>query len=287
MEIGSNALLNLQTTAELRQTVQTWKRDGLSIGLAPTMGYLHEGHLTLVRAAKQNNDRVIATIFVNPVQFVEGEDFERYPRDEARDLAMLQREGADAVFVPQPGDIYPAGFSTYVEPPAPSKGWCGAARPGHFRGVCTVVSILFNLTQPDRAYFGRKDAQQMAVIRRMTADFAFPIEIIGLPTVREPDGLALSSRNAYLNDDQRKQALALTQTLQRGVERFRAGEQNAQRILDEAKKTINAIEGVRLDYLGAVDENTFEAVSTIQKGNLYIGAVYVGPTRLIDNRAFE
>ena len=280
-------MLNLQTTAELRQTVQTWKRDGLSIGLAPTMGYLHEGHLTLVRAAKQNNDRVIATIFVNPVQFVEGEDFERYPRDEARDLAMLQREGADAVFVPQPGDIYPAGFSTYVEPPAPSKGWCGAARPGHFRGVCTVVSILFNLTQPDRAYFGRKDAQQMAVIRRMTADFAFPIEIIGLPTVREPDGLALSSRNAYLNDDQRKQALALTQTLQRGVERFRAGEQNAQRILDEAKKTINAIEGVRLDYLGAVDENTFEAVSTIQKGNLYIGAVYVGPTRLIDNRAFE
>ena len=221
------------------------------------------------------------------MQFVEGEDFERYPRDEARDLAMLQREGADAVFVPQPGDIYPAGFSTYVEPPAPSKGWCGAARPGHFRGVCTVVSILFNLTQPDRAYFGRKDAQQMAVIRRMTADFAFPIEIIGLPTVREPDGLALSSRNAYLNDDQRKQALALTQTLQRGVERFRAGEQNAQRILDEAKKTINAIEGVRLDYLGAVDENTFEAVSTIQKGNLYIGAVYVGPTRLIDNRAFE
>ncbi|MDP8243745.1 MAG: pantoate--beta-alanine ligase [Candidatus Hinthialibacter antarcticus] len=280
-------MLIIRTISELRQTIRAWKREGLSIGLAPTMGYLHEGHLTLVRAARQNNDRAIATIFVNPTQFVAGEDLERYPRDEERDFDMLRREGTDAVFLPSPAEIYPEGFSTYVEPPAPSEGWCGASRPGHFRGVCTVVSILFNLTQPDRAYFGRKDAQQLAVIRRMSTDFAFPIEIIGLPTVREPDGLAMSSRNAYLSDEQRAQALILTQALQQGVARFQSGERNAQKILEEATQSINQIEGVRLDYLGAVDENTFQSVKQIQKGHLHIGAVFLGPTRLIDNRSFE
>ncbi|MBZ0255812.1 pantoate--beta-alanine ligase [bacterium] len=277
----------IRTIDELRCTVATWKRDRLSIGLAPTMGYLHEGHLTLVRAARQNNDRVLATIFVNPTQFVAGEDLERYPRDEERDFALLEQIGADAVFLPPPGEIYPEGFSTYVEPPAAAQGWCGASRPGHFRGVCTVVSILFNLTQPDRAYFGRKDAQQLAVIRRMATDFAFPIEIIGLPTVREPDGLAMSSRNAYLKDEQRQLALSLTQTLQQGVERFQAGERDAQNILKEGTEAIIAIEGVRLDYLGVVDENTFQSVREIKPGNLYIGAMFVGATRLIDNRPFE
>lgn len=251
------------------------------------MGYLHEGHMTLVRAARQNNDRVLATIFVNPTQFVAGEDLERYPRDEERDFALLNQEGADAVFLPPPGEIYPEGFSTYVEPPAAAQGWCGASRPGHFRGVCTVVSILFNLTQPDRAYFGRKDAQQLAVVRRMATDFAFPIEIIGLPTVREPDGLAMSSRNAYLKDEQRQLALSLTQTLQQGLARFQEGERDAQKILQEGTEAINAIKGVRLDYLGVVDENTFQSVKEINLGNLYIGAMFVGGTRLIDNRPFE
>ncbi len=277
----------LRSVSDLRQTITRWKHNGLSIGLAPTMGYLHEGHLSLVRAAKENNHRTLATIFVNPTQFVEGEDFERYPRDEERDLELLNQDGADAVFIPGPSDIYPDGFSTYVEPPAPAEGWCGGSRPGHFRGVCTVVSILFNLTQPDRAYFGQKDAQQLAVIRRITTDLGFPVEIIGLATVREPDGLAMSSRNAYLSDEQRKQALILTQTLQQGIEQFRSGAKDAQAILAEGTKAIESTDGVRLDYLGVVDENTFRSVTVIQNGNLYIGAMVVGNTRLIDNRAFE
>lgn len=257
-----------------------------SIGLVPTMGYLHEGHLSLIRAARKRERIVAVTIYVNPTQFIPGEDFERYPRDEARDLALLEREGVDYVWLPADGDIYPDGFSTYIQPPAASEGWCGAARPGHFRGVCTVVSILFNRVQPRRAYFGRKDAQQCAVIQSMTRDLGFPIDIVVCPTVRERDGLALSSRNVYLSPEERQRALILSQVLRRGLLRFDEGVRDPEIILQEGIAQIGSLEKVRLDYLGIVNQNTFRSVSTVETGCYYIGAIYVGSTRLIDNMVF-
>ncbi|MCH7808701.1 MAG: pantoate--beta-alanine ligase, partial [Planctomycetes bacterium] len=184
---------------ECRRAVRQAHQDGQPVGLVPTMGALHEGHLSLVRQARLENDCVTATIFVNPTQFCAGEDFERYPRDEERDMELLQNEGVDWVFIPSTKEIFPNGFSTYIEPPKTAQGWCGASRPGHFRGVCTVVFLLLNFMQPTRAYFGQKDAQQCAVIRSMVQDLQMPVEIKILPTVREADGIALSSRNAYLS----------------------------------------------------------------------------------------
>ncbi|MFB3786608.1 MAG: pantoate--beta-alanine ligase [bacterium] len=274
-------------------SVEEWRKvraalpHKLTLGLVPTMGYLHEGHLSLVRAARQNNDHVAVSIYVNPTQFGPNEDLAQYPRDLDRDLALLEKENTDWVLFPSDADIYPPGFSTFVEPPEPSRLWCGQSRPGHFRGVCTVVSILFNLTRPTRAYFGRKDAQQAAVIRRMTQDLRFPVEIVVCPTVREPDGLALSSRNVYLSPTERQRALVLSQTLFAGVECFQAGERAARTILEAGARQIENTPGVRLDYLGIVDQNTFAPVETVQTGNYFIGAIYVGKTRLIDNRVFE
>lgn len=280
-------MLICRTAAELRAAVRARKAKGQSVGLVPTMGALHEGHLSLVRAARAHNDFLIASIFVNPTQFVQGEDFDQYPRGEELDMRLLERERVDAVYAPSGEEIYPPGFSTYVGPPSSATGWCGDSRPGHFRGVCTVVSILFNHALPDRAYFGRKDAQQLAVIRRLARDLGFPVEIIGLPTVREPDGLAMSSRNAYLTPDQRQSALVLNEALARGVERFRQGETRASAIVEEAVERIESTRGVRLDYAAVVEENTFLPMNEIQRGHLFIGAVYVGETRLIDNRPFE
>ncbi|MEW6235249.1 MAG: pantoate--beta-alanine ligase [Candidatus Omnitrophota bacterium] len=279
--------MKIVRTALEMQAAGDRSRRGGSLGFVPTMGYLHEGHLSLVRASKAENDRTAVSIYVNPTQFVPGEDFEQYPRDEARDLHWLEKEGVDWVFLPSRAEIYPEGFSTYIEPPQPSRGWCGEARPGHFRGVCTVVAILFNIIQPDRAYFGRKDAQQAAVIRRMTQDLRYPVEISVQPIVRESDGLAMSSRNVYLSLEERRKALILSQTLARGIERFREGECEASVILQEGIARIESAEGVRLDYLGAVNRNTFESVKTIASGDLYIGSIYVGKTRLIDNMIFD
>ncbi|MGC9329209.1 MAG: pantoate--beta-alanine ligase, partial [Candidatus Hinthialibacter sp.] len=249
-------------------------------------GFLHEGHLSLIRIARERCDIVVVSCFVNPTQFVPGEDFERYPRDENRDLALLKKEGVDYVLLPTSDDLYPEGFSTYVLPPAPSQGWCGRSRPGHFQGVCTIVSILFNLVQPHFAYFGRKDAQQCAVIQSMTRDLNFPIEIVVCPIVRDSDGLAMSSRNVYLSTDERRRALTLSQTLRLGLSRFQQGVVDAEAVLAEGKKQIQAVDGVRLDYLGVVNQNTFKSVSIIQAGHYYIGAIYVGTTRLIDNMVF-
>lgn len=275
------------------RTVSQWRtiRRSLAaqtqrIGLIPTMGYLHEGHLSLIRAARERDDLIVVTIFVNPTQFVPGEDFERYPRDEARDLELLKREGVDYVFMPISEDIYPKGFSVSIQPPSASEGWCGDTRPGHFRGVCTVVSILFNLVQPHHAYFGRKDAQQCAVIQSMTRDLHYPIDIFVCPTVREKDGLAMSSRNVYLSPIERSHALILSQTLRLGLERFDGGTLTADAILEEGIGRIRSCEGVRLDYLGIVDQNTFKSIHTVRKGNYYIGAIYIGTTRLIDNMVF-
>jgi len=279
--------LKVFDSAEEWQQIRAALPHSLSLGLVPTMGYLHEGHLSLVRAARRNNDRVAVSIYVNPTQFGPHEDLAQYPRDLDRDLALLEQENTDWVLFPSDADIYPPGFSTYVEPPEPSRLWCGQSRPGHFRGVCTVISILFNLVRPSRAYFGRKDAQQAAVIRRMTQDLRFPVEIVVCPTVREPDGLALSSRNVYLSPGERQRALVLSQTLAAGVERFQAGERNARAILEQCVPLIEKTPGVRLDYLGIVDQNTFTPVETVQAGHYFIGAIYVGKTRLIDNRVFE
>ncbi len=271
---------------ETHQAISEIRQKGQSIGFVPTMGYLHEGHLSLVKAARKENDIVAASVFVNPTQFGPNEDFEQYPRDEERDFALLREEGTDLVFVPPVEEMYPQGFSTYVQPPKQSQGWEGATRPTHFRGVCTVVSMLFNIAQPRHAYFGRKDAQQAAVIRQMVHDLHFPIEIVACPIVREEDGLAMSSRNIYLSPEERQRALALNQILLRGVEKFRQGERDSQDLLDEAAAEINEVEGVKLDYFGIVDQNTFQSVDHVHEGDLFIGAMFVGKTRLIDNREF-
>ncbi len=260
--------------------------DNKSIGFVPTMGYLHQGHLSLMRKAREQNDLVVVSIYVNPTQFVPGEDFEHYPRDEKRDLALLEAEGVDYVITPSDQDIYPEGFSTYIEPPAASQGWCGNARPGHFRGVCTIVAILFNLVRPDKVYLGRKDAQQSVVIRSMTNDFRFPVEIVVCPIIREPDGLAMSSRNVYLTLEERNKALVLHDTLVLGMQQYKAERRHAADIITQGKQQIQQIEGVRLDYLGIVEQNTFKPVDIVQSGNFYIGAIYLGKTRLIDNLVF-
>ncbi len=259
---------------------------GKHIGLVPTMGYLHQGHLSLVRAARAKSDRVVVTIFVNPTQFVPGEDLASYPRDEIRDIALLDDEGADCVFIPSAEEIYPVGFSTGVNPPAQSEGWCGASRPGHFPGVCTVVSILFNIIKPDTAYFGRKDAQQTAVIRQMVKDLHIPVQIGVCPTIRGEDGLAMSSRNTYLSPEERQRALVLYRTLSLGLTHFRKDENLADAILEEGRLQIEEEPGVRLDYLGVVDRNTFKSIETIHEKHYYIGAIYVGKARLIDNIVF-
>ncbi len=257
-----------------------------SIGFVPTMGYLHQGHLSLIRKARVQSDLVVVSIYVNPTQFVPGEDFEHYPRDEKRDLSLLEAEGVDYVITPSDQDIYPNGFSTYIEPPAASSGWCGDARPGHFRGVCTIVAILFNLVRPDRVYLGRKDAQQSVVIRSMTNDFRFPVEIVVCPIIREQDGLAMSSRNVYLSSEERKKALVLHDTLVQGIRKYQTEKLSAVDIITRGKQQIQQIEGVRLDYLGIVEQNTFKPVDIVQPGNFYIGAIYLGKTRLIDNLVF-
>lgn len=275
------------------RTVSDWKAlkaspefANKSLALVPTMGFLHQGHLSLVRATRARNERVAVSIFVNPTQFVPGEDLERYPRDEVRDIAMLDDEGVDCVFIPTVEEMYPDGFGTCVTPPPQGEGWCGASRPGHFPGVCTVVSILFNIIGPDTAYFGRKDAQQAAVIKQMTKDLHFPVRIVVRPTVRENDGLAMSSRNTYLSPEERAHALILYKTLNLGRKRYREGERSADVIVEEGRIQIETEPNVRLDYLGIVDQNTFKSVNTIVEGNYYIGAIFVGKARLIDNIVF-
>lgn len=270
----------------MRQFSVSCHQQAKTIGCVMTMGYLHEGHLSLVRGSKQQSDVTVATIFVNPTQFGPNEDLERYPRDEERDIQLLQDEGVDAVFIPNMDEIYPDGFSTYVSAPSAAEGWCGASRPVHFKGVCTVVSILLNITQPSYAFFGQKDAQQCAVIRALVRDLKFPTEVIVLPTVREEDGLAMSSRNKYLSAEERTDALVLSQTLMKGKILFEQGENNAAQIVQIGIDQLSNNRNIQLDYLAIVDQNTFKPVEKIEKGNLYIGAMYVGNTRLIDNIYF-
>ncbi|MBD3426312.1 MAG: pantoate--beta-alanine ligase [Candidatus Omnitrophica bacterium] len=270
--------------SKMRQFSRDSHGKGASVGFVPTMGYLHEGHLSLVRAAGEECDTVVMSIFVNPTQFGPGEDLDRYPRDMERDTELAEKEGVDAVFVPSVEEMYPQDHNTNIEVSGHlTEGLCGAFRPGHFRGVTTVVGKLFNIVNPDKAYFGQKDAQQAAVIRRMVRDLNMPVEVRVMPIVREKDGLAMSSRNSYLSPGQRHQALALYKSLERAREMILAGEDSAGKVKDELKKILLDEARLRIDYAEIIDAESFRPVERIKGKALIAAAVYVGETRLIDN----
>lgn len=272
-----------ETIKDVREQVKVWKREGLSVGLVPTMGYLHEGHKSLIDKAVEENDRVVVSVFVNPIQFGPSEDLASYPRDLERDGKICEEAGADLVFHPADGEMYFEDFCTFVDMDDLTKGLCGKSRPTHFRGVCTVVSKLFHIVAPDRAYFGQKDAQQLAVVRRMVRDLNFDLEIVGCPIVREADGLAKSSRNTYLNDEERKAAVILHRALSEGERLLQAGEKSAEKIVAAIRNTIEGEALARIDYVEVVDWDTLKPVDQIQGEVLAAVAVYIGKTRLIDN----
>ena len=272
-----------ETIKEVREQVKEWKKQGLSVGLVPTMGYLHEGHKSLIDRAVAENDKVVVSVFVNPMQFGPTEDLESYPRDMDRDAALCEDAGADLIFHPEPSEMYEDDFSSFVDMNTLTGGLCGKTRPIHFRGVCTVVAKLFNIVTPDRAYFGQKDAQQLAVIRHMVSDLSYGIEIVGCPIIREEDGLAKSSRNTYLNPEERKAALILSQSLNEGKKLVEAGEKDASKIKKVITDKINTEPLAKIDYVEVVDWKTLEPVETIEGTILTAIAVYIGKTRLIDN----
>ena len=254
-----------------------------TVGFVPTMGYLHEGHLFLARRAKAENDVSVVSIFVNPTQFGPKEDFARYPRDPERDLAMLEREKTDLVLMPPVEEIYPAGASTWVDVENVTKTLEGATRPGHFRGVATVVAKLFNIVEPTKAYFGQKDAQQVVVIRKMVTDLNMNLEVVVVPTQRESDGLAMSSRNVYLNPQERQAAVVLWRSMNLAQGLWQKGERDAEKIRNEMVALIKKEPLARIDYVSIADPRTLEELSTIKGPALVSMAVYVGKTRLIDN----
>lgn len=272
---------------ELRVLRHGIRSRGRRLALVPTMGALHEGHLSLVRAAKSKSDVVAASIFVNPTQFGPNEDFTRYPRDLEKDLAMLEHEGVDVVFVPSVEEMYPQQSVTWVTVEGLSDRLCGKSRPGHFRGVATVVAKLLNIVEPDLAFFGQKDAAQVAVIRRMVRDLNMPVQIEVCPIVREPDGLALSSRNAYLSPEQRKDALVLFRALTRVRELFERGERDPATLIEATKRVFADTPAVRLDYSEIVDPDELTLLATINQSALVAVAAFVGNTRLIDNIVLE
>ena len=277
----------INTTREMRSAARDLRSQRARLGLVPTMGALHEGHLSLVRAAKAKSDVVAVSIFVNPTQFGPREDFARYPRNLEKDCELLEREGVEFVFAPTVEEVYPRGAVTWVTVKGLSDRLCGKSRPGHFRGVATVVAKLFNIVEPDVAFFGQKDAAQVAVIKRMVRDLNMAVQIEICPIVREPDGLALSSRNAYLSPDERKMALVLHASLQRAQKLFNEGERNAAKLAAEAKKAFVWQPAVKLDYLDIVDPNGLEPLETLNQKSLVAVAAFVGNTRLIDNILLE
>jgi pantoate--beta-alanine ligase len=273
----------LKTVAEMRAASRGARVGSKRLGLVPTMGALHEGHLSLVRAAKTASDAVAVSIFVNPTQFGPNEDFSKYPRTFERDCALLEKEEVDFVFAPSVEEMYPKGAVTYVTVEGLSEKLCGRSRPGHFRGVTTVVSKLFHIAEPDLAFLGQKDAAQVAIIRRMVRDLNMPVEIVVCPIVREPDGLAMSSRNAYLDAQQRKSALVLHQSLVRIEELFRKGERHSTKLIGAGKEVFEQEPSVRLDYLEVVDPDNLDFMPVIAGNALVAVAAFVGTTRLIDN----
>lgn len=271
------------TVKEVREQVRAWRKEGLSVGLVPTMGYLHEGHASLIKKAVEDNDRVVTSIFVNPTQFAPTEDLEAYPRDMEKDSKLCETLGVDLIFHPEPEEMYAPDFCTWVDMDVLSKTLCGKSRPIHFRGVCTVVSKLFHIVTPDRAYFGQKDAQQLAIIRRMVRDLNMDIEIVGCPIVREEDGLAKSSRNTYLNEEERKAALILSQSIFLGQKMVQEGETDTAKIKAAMVEKIQSEPLARIDYVEIVDGLSMQPVDTVQSPTLAAIAVYIGKTRLIDN----
>lgn len=276
----------VKTIEEVREYIKIWRTEGLSIGFVPTMGYLHEGHQSLIKRASEN-DRVVVSIFVNPMQFGPKEDLANYPRDLESDSRLCEENGVDLIFNPEPEEIYKTDFCSYVDMSVLTEELCGLSRPVHFRGVCTVVSKLFNIVTPDRAYFGEKDAQQLAIIKRMVRDLNFNIEICGCPIIREKDGLAMSSRNTYLMEEERKAALVLSRSLQLGKKILAEGEKDAAVLVKVMKEYIEKEPLARIDYLKAVDAVSLQQVEKIEKSVLVAMAVFIGKTRLIDNFIFD
>ena len=271
------------TIAEIREFVRQARVKGRSIGLVPTMGYLHEGHLELMRRAKEQCGCVIVSIFVNPTQFGPGEDLERYPRDLERDARLAEGAGVDAIFNPEAKEIYPPGYCTYVDVERITERLCGFSRPGHFRGVATVVTKLFNIVKPDQAFFGQKDAQQVLVIQRMAADLNMEVGVVTVPTVREADGLAMSSRNIYLDAGQRQAALVLSRSLKMAADEVRAGERSAAKIRQLVIEMIKAEPLADIDYVEIYSHPELDPLELIEGPALLAMAVKIGQTRLIDN----
>lgn len=273
----------VKTIDEVRSAVKQWKREGLSVGLVPTMGFLHEGHKSLIERAVKENDKVVVSDFVNPTQFGPTEDLASYPRDLDRDAKLCEEAGAALLFNPEPEEMYFDDRTTSVNMEGLTKQLCGKSRPIHFSGVCTVVSKLFHIVTPDRAYFGEKDAQQLAVIKRMVRDLNFDIEIVGCPIIREEDGLAKSSRNTYLSEEERKAAVILNQSLKIGKEMVENGEKDAAKVKEAIVKNLTTEPLAKIDYVEVVDFYTIEPITTIEGSVLTAIAVYIGKTRLIDN----
>lgn len=280
--------MNIATTVEqAKQTVRQWKAEGLTVGLVPTMGYLHEGHESLIKRAVAECDRVMVSVFLNPIQFAPNEDLATYPRDFAADTVLIENAGADLVFHPEPSELYAPDACTFVNVEGITSELCGKTRPTHFRGVCTVVSKLMNISQADRAYFGQKDAQQLAVVRRMVRDLNMNVEVVGCPIVREEDGLAKSSRNTYLSPAEREAALVLSCAVREGQRLMEEGERDAKTILGAMRAIIEAEPLARIDYVEMVSRDGIKPVDVADSSVLVAMAVYIGKTRLIDNFIFE
>lgn len=278
----------LKTVKEVKDEVKAWRQEGLSVGLVPTMGWLHEGHLSLIKKARENNDRVVVSDFINPLQFGPNEDYDNYPRDLDRDAGLCEKAGVDVIFAPGVEEMYPEGFCSYVDMNGLTGGLCGKTRPIHFRGVQTVVNKLFNIVTPDNAYFGEKDAQQLAVIKRMVLDLNMNVKINGCPIIREEDGLAKSSRNSYLSQEERKAAPIINKAMTKGREMIKNGERDAKKVIDAISEIILSVGITKIDYVSIVDSLTLEPVEKIEKDILCACAVYMGNSaRLIDNFSLE
>ena len=280
-------IIVVKTVSEIRDLVAQWKKEGLSVGLVPTMGYLHEGHQSLIKNASDQNDRVVVSVFVNPIQFDAKADLSTYPRDLEMDKAKSKEAGAHVIFNPEVEDMYPEEILTYVNVEKLDRNLCGATREGHFQGVCTVVSKLFNIVKADKAYFGKKDAQQLAIIQKMVKDLNVDIEVVPCEIIREEDGLAKSSRNIHLNVEERKAALILSKALKLMEAELESGEKDVKKILDLGLKKIGKEKLAKVDYLEVVDAKTLQNIDRVEDDILIAMAVFIGKTRLIDNLSFE
>ncbi|NFF68093.1 pantoate--beta-alanine ligase [Clostridium sporogenes] len=276
----------VHTIKDVKRVIKKWEDENLSIGYVPTMGYLHEGHASLIKKAREENDRVVVSIFVNQIQFGPNEDYSTYPRDLTKDSSLCYEFGADLIFNPEASEMYPNKMYSHVNVNILTENLCGEKRPGHFQGVCTVLTKFFNIITPTRAYFGEKDAQQLAVVKKMVQDLNFPIKIIGCPIIRESDGLAKSSRNIYLSEEERKSALVLNKSLKEVLNALNHGERNLNNIKKIIVNMINKEPLTKIDYVNIVDSANLQPVEEIQSSILIAIAVYIGKTRLIDNFTF-